>query len=307
MWPAVTKIVPTPKLGTAYGFMFSVQNIGLFIFPMLIGWVVDTSNPNYRTVVNQERFEIIQDENMNYSGSYINRKNEPVTNKEINVTTVVFEDVIGGDIVWKGSHSTTTNDQGEFDIKVGDPDVILDVDFSKLRETKQYESYRAELVLKENDAEEVIFNGDFNTDENNIFVSVIDAKDAELLGKTHRGTIKVYSVIDFEDDDGEVRSEQIVERVWEESTRFYIDEAGQFEVIMGQGSPDHASGDYFGLTSESYSLEIIKPLDYTNPMLVFSLLGIFGLVFAFLLKREDKTSGYGLELPNKVKEEEKES
>jgi hypothetical protein len=287
--------------------MFSVQNIGLFIFPMLIGWVVDTSNPNYRTVVNQERFEIIQDENMNYSGSYINRKNEPVTNKEINVTTVVFEDVIGGDIVWKGSHSTTTNDQGEFDIKVGDPDVILDVDFSKLRETKQYESYRAELVLKENDAEEVIFNGDFNTDENNIFVSVIDAKDAELLGKTHRGTIKVYSVIDFEDDDGEVRSEQIVERVWEESTRFYIDEAGQFEVIMGQGSPDHASGDYFGLTSESYSLEIIKPLDYTNPMLVFSLLGIFGLVFAFLLKREDKTSGYGLELPNKVKEEEKES
>lgn len=307
MWPAVTKIVPTPKLGTAYGFMFSVQNIGLFIFPMLIGWVVDTSNPNYRSVVNQEQFEIIQDENMNYSGSYINRKNEPVTNKEINVTTVVFEDVIGGDIVWKGSHSTTTNDQGEFDIKVGDPDVILDVDFSKLRETKQYESYRAELVLKENDTEEVIFNGDFNTDENNIFVSVIDAKDPELLGKTHRGTIKVYSVIDFEDDNGEVRSEQIVERVWEESTRFYIDEAGQFEVIMGQGSPDHASADYFGLTSESYSLEIIKPLDYTNPMLVFSLLGIFGLVFAFLLKREDKTSGYGLELPNKVKEEEKES
>jgi hypothetical protein len=28
-------------------------------------------------------------------------------------------------------------------------------------------------------------------------------------------------------------------------------------------------------------------------------LGLFGLLFAFLLKREDKTSGYGLELPNK--------
>jgi hypothetical protein len=35
-------------------------------------------------------------------------------------------------------------------------------------------------------------------------------------------------------------------------------------------------------------------------MLVFSLLGFFGFLFAFLLKRDDKTSGYGLELPNKV-------
>jgi len=28
-------------------------------------------------------------------------------------------------------------------------------------------------------------------------------------------------------------------------------------------------------------------------------LGLLGMVFAFLLKREDKVSGYGLELPNK--------
>jgi hypothetical protein len=28
-------------------------------------------------------------------------------------------------------------------------------------------------------------------------------------------------------------------------------------------------------------------------------LGILGMVFAFLLKREDKVSGYGLELPNR--------
>lgn len=38
---------------------------------------------------------------------------------------------------------------------------------------------------------------------------------------------------------------------------------------------------------------------YGSPMLMFIFLGILGMVFAFLLKREDKTSGYGLELPNK--------
>jgi len=44
------------------------------------------------------------------------------------------------------------------------------------------------------------------------------------------------------------------------------------------------------------------PLDYTYTILMLSALGILGVVFAFLLKREDKTSGHGLELANKVKE-----
>jgi len=40
--------------------------------------------------------------------------------------------------------------------------------------------------------------------------------------------------------------------------------------------------------------------DYTMPLLMMALLGVFGLVFAWMLKRDDKTSGYGLELPNKM-------
>jgi MFS family permease len=45
MWPSVAKIVDEPKLGTAYGLMFSIQNIGLWAFPILIGTVLDKSNP----------------------------------------------------------------------------------------------------------------------------------------------------------------------------------------------------------------------------------------------------------------------
>ncbi len=40
--------------------------------------------------------------------------------------------------------------------------------------------------------------------------------------------------------------------------------------------------------------------DYTVPMLIFASTGFLGLIFAFLLKAEDKKKGYGLELPNKV-------
>lgn len=45
MWPAVTKIVGENKIGTAYGFMFSVQNLGLWALPQLIGYVLERSNP----------------------------------------------------------------------------------------------------------------------------------------------------------------------------------------------------------------------------------------------------------------------
>jgi MFS family permease len=46
MWPAVSKIIDQNKLGTAYGIMFSVQNFGLWLFPILIGIILDKTNPD---------------------------------------------------------------------------------------------------------------------------------------------------------------------------------------------------------------------------------------------------------------------
>lgn len=40
MWPSVPKIIPQNQLGTAYGMIFWVQNIGLGGVPLLIGWVL---------------------------------------------------------------------------------------------------------------------------------------------------------------------------------------------------------------------------------------------------------------------------
>jgi len=49
MWPAIAKIVGDNRLGTAYGLTFSVQNIGLYLFPILIGLVLDGTNPGVAT------------------------------------------------------------------------------------------------------------------------------------------------------------------------------------------------------------------------------------------------------------------
>lgn len=42
----------------------------------------------------------------------------------------------------------------------------------------------------------------------------------------------------------------------------------------------------------------VNTYDYTLPMMIFAGFGVLALIFAFLLKAEDKKKGYGLELPN---------
>jgi MFS family permease len=44
MWPSVAYIVDQSKLGTAYGLMTMIQNIGLFGFNLLIGWTNNIGN-----------------------------------------------------------------------------------------------------------------------------------------------------------------------------------------------------------------------------------------------------------------------
>ena len=46
MWPSVARIVAEKRLGTAYGLMTSIQNVGLFAFPILAGKITDLSNPD---------------------------------------------------------------------------------------------------------------------------------------------------------------------------------------------------------------------------------------------------------------------
>ena len=41
MWPSVPKIIPMKQLGTAYSIIFYIQNIGLSMVPVLIGWVIE--------------------------------------------------------------------------------------------------------------------------------------------------------------------------------------------------------------------------------------------------------------------------
>ncbi|HRR63119.1 MAG TPA: MFS transporter, partial [Paludibacteraceae bacterium] len=45
MWPSVPKIIPERQLGTAYALIFWIQNWGLMLVPLLIGVVLNNTNP----------------------------------------------------------------------------------------------------------------------------------------------------------------------------------------------------------------------------------------------------------------------
>lgn len=51
LWPSVPKLVDSKVIGSAYALIFWIQNIGLWLFPLLIGKILDASNPEVVTAL----------------------------------------------------------------------------------------------------------------------------------------------------------------------------------------------------------------------------------------------------------------
>ena len=45
LWPSVPKLVDAKIIGSAYALIFWIQNIGLWLFPLLIGKILEKTNP----------------------------------------------------------------------------------------------------------------------------------------------------------------------------------------------------------------------------------------------------------------------
>lgn len=74
-------------------------------------------------------------------------------------------------------------------------------------------------------------------------------------------------------------------------TQYYYNESEPIEKFV----------DTEGRTISKFN-NVFSFYNYTRPMMIFTGLGLLALLFAFLLKAEDKKKGYGLELPNIKKE-----
>jgi MFS family permease len=54
MWPSMVKLVREKEIGTAYGLMYSIQNLGLWGFPITAGLILDASNPGPPEILNYQ-------------------------------------------------------------------------------------------------------------------------------------------------------------------------------------------------------------------------------------------------------------
>lgn len=52
MWPSMVKLVEDKQIGTAYGLMYSIQNLGLWGVPLLAGMILDKTNEPNADVLN---------------------------------------------------------------------------------------------------------------------------------------------------------------------------------------------------------------------------------------------------------------
>ena len=52
MWPTMVSMVKESQIGAAYGLMYSIQNLGLWGFPILAGLILDAANPGNPEVLN---------------------------------------------------------------------------------------------------------------------------------------------------------------------------------------------------------------------------------------------------------------
>ncbi len=198
MWPSVPKIIPEKQLGTAYAVIFWIQNIGLLSIPLLLGIVLNNTNPDVapNKKVVKVSIEKAFTENM---------PKDVFSEKEINLA---IEKATAGAV-----------------------DSIV-----------QYATYEA------------LDNSQLDT--------------AQIKNDLYFQLTNTLDNIDYSLDKEKLQ-EQIIE----------AGKSTAYQVVADN--------------------KLNLKYDYQADMLIFVTLSLLSLIFAFLLKAEDKKKGYGLELPNK--------
>ena len=209
------------------------------------------------------------------------------SNKNIKFKYVVYKDSLSGEIVYRSYYETKTGKDGDYSINFRNNEMVDLIKFDLLeipQDAKIYIDRVKSPTFGDNDTIRLLESSKFQLDEKNQYIATL----AEPGKKPNKKNFD--AIISIKDADGRV--------IYSESQKLYMDETGKSKIKFGFGELRSVNYEALDFRQETYVAEIIEPLDYTNAMLMFSALGLLGILFAFLLKRDDKVSGYGLEQPN---------
>lgn len=303
MWPSVAKIVAEKRIGTAYGAMFSIQNLGLFAFPILAGFILDITNKNAEIYLLPEQTSSIIDSKV-FQADYLDNKNNPVKDKELlsSVTLYLMPDTLKlkkeekelknqiekhGEMIWTEYFKTHSDENGQFTGTLGtDSTEKINIRYFNFNTENTLLTISAEDSQKEQLFEGFIKIEDTSADFIHYEINLPDYINDKV--KTYERII-----ITLTDTSNNVM-------ILDEKHQVFFDDDGLLSLKIGKGEINYANIDYLKW-NDSVVIKIRTPLNYTFAILMFAVLGIIGFIFALLLKREDKKAGYGLELPSNKK------
>lgn len=312
MWPSVAKIVPTSRIGSAYGTMFSLQNLGLFAVPILAGMVLDNSNKFAEKFILPKDVKEIYSENFRIQSEYVNNDNEPLKDKDLRATFYIIEadkvikydnrDALAdslqehGSVIWSEYDSTKTNDKGVYNINMGTGNLlninVKDMDIPN-------NQYLMEVTTK------------IDNDQNmNIYTGLLSYEIDSTGNKYASISIGAGTFNKIDDDKFDIdvvikdtANQKEITVIKEKQEVEYAD--GKISFALAADEIYYANINYlqWNKPGKDYYIKVRTPLNYTYTCLLFALFGFIGFFFALLLKHNDKTSGYGLELPSNENEE----
>ena len=202
----------------------------------------------------------------------------------IDTTLIDSTDATNEKVIWHEYHNVRSDSSGNYRIIIGEPTEFLDVDIQRMRFANDTFYCEIKRIDKESEytvaRERIMINHDFS-------FSVSDSIKNNI---TQKDNLKI--IISTMNRKGKA--------IWTEEQKGEDLLNSKNVIGLGKGKIILADRDYFEWTPCNYYINITTPLDYSKAVLMLGFLGILGLVFALLLKREDKTSGFGLELPNKT-------
>lgn len=305
MWPSVAKIVPEKRLGSAYGAMFSIQNFGLFLFPILVGLILDNTNKNAEYFLQSDQVIEVKSSHI-FNANYLDNNNKPIKDKDLlsSLTLYQMPDSISidkenkanfkkqllkhGTLIWSEYFNTHSDTKGQFSGKLGANSVArININYFDFK-TKDIQLIITSIKdSKETKLLETRLT-DFRYSKNYLPFKVKLPSELEKIAENSD-----YILIKLVDLSNK-------ETILKEKHNAFFDKEEFLKLKLGRGKILFANIDYL-VWSENTIIKIKTPLNYTFAILMFAFLGILGIIFAILLKREDKISGYGLERPSRIK------
>ena len=192
MWPSVPKIIPEKQLGSAYATIFWIQNFGLWGIPLLVGVVLNSTNPTISPdkMILQESFkraytEVVKDSKMMNA---VNKKGDKINDKDF----TFYTNGTSSDLI-----QTVVSKHPQDSVLVLDSAQLSQESYIKFKEiiTQSLDSIQENTIAKIEDDENVAFKkfNKITSREAALYVSEKDIK----LNYNYQTTWTIFVVLTF--------------------------------------------------------------------------------------------------------------